>query len=44
MHVYFDESNPSMEDIVVYDNDCDILEVLMEDAPKINNDDQLEHK
>lgn len=44
MHVFFDETNPYKEDIVVCDDDDDILEVLMEDIVKNDKVDQSEHK
>jgi hypothetical protein len=44
MHISFDESIPSKEDIVVCDDDNDILEVHMKDVTKVNNDDQSKHK
>lgn len=47
MHVSFDESNPSKEDIVVcddVDDDDEILEVPMEDIAKNNKVDQMEQK
>src|ERR1044072_8549059 len=44
MHVSFDESNPSKEDIVICDDDDDILEVPHEDASKVNNENQSEQQ
>src|ERR1044072_6647876 len=44
MHVSFDESNPSKEDIVICNDDDDILEVPHEDASKVNNENQSEQQ
>jgi hypothetical protein len=44
MHVSFDESNTSKEDIVVCDDDDDILEIPSEEVAKDINEHQLEHQ
>ncbi|KAI5421883.1 hypothetical protein KIW84_045360 [Lathyrus oleraceus] len=44
MHVTFDESNPSKEDIVLCDDDDDIVEVPLIDTSSGNNGDQPKHQ
>lgn len=44
MHVTFDESNPSNEDIILCDDDDDFVEVPQNDTSSGNNDDEPRHQ